>query len=50
MPAHEMTTTARRGGEGSRSRSFLLSIRGRYVAGKTHTNRAMMTVRLMTRA
>ena len=29
IPAHEMTTTARAGGDGSRSRSFLLSIRGR---------------------
>ena len=47
IPAQAMTTTAARGGDGSRSRIRALRTRGRYVAGKTHTMRATITVRLM---
>ena len=39
MPAHEMTAMPRHGGDGSFSRTCADSRRGRYVAGKTQTNR-----------
>ena len=40
-----MTNTAAAGGAGSPVRMRLLRMRGRYVAGKTHTMRARITVR-----